>query len=366
MNVFEKNNKSITAIKTIIQKDHFENEELNYTYKKIKALEVITSNTINNVAKSQGNYLIGQEYSLKSIESIKDKLERIKHKNLNKEFNEKEELLKFKDIIRYTQISSTDNIINTANNTIDALTQLGYVHTGTSNFYKNPYPVTGYMGIHMNFITPQGQEIEIQIHSEESFEAKQKGHELYEKLRSVAQHSGVGEMSREETIKEINTIHQSVKIPYNYQELDNYSMDTQTKENIKNKRRLQTQINIEEKENCQIIFVSNDNKILYTGFEITFSDKSKWIYQNDLINKEANLFSLTKNGDIISSNRIEPVIKLNIDGIINIKNNQEQEHNNFMKKNNYTQNIDEWIENENNAAYIFNECYSIPDPYLEI
>ena len=40
--------------------------------------------------------------------------------------------------------------------------------------------------MHLNFISPYGQEIELQVHSKSSFDAKQEGHTLYERIRKMS------------------------------------------------------------------------------------------------------------------------------------------------------------------------------------
>ena len=173
-------------------------DRLNEEYEKTRMLEPLITADIRKVTSQLGTGLTGVEFSVKTGTSIADKLERAKQyadearakiaflggKTAGK-FDPHAELAKMKDVIRYTEICPHDDIISTTKRTIEEMKKQGYELSGVKNYYANPFTGTGYMGVHLNFISPYGNEFELQVHSKESFDVKQKGHDLYEKIRAV-------------------------------------------------------------------------------------------------------------------------------------------------------------------------------------
>lgn len=92
--------------------------------------------------------------------SVEDKLLRSEaaHSKDGRSFFPKDSLLQFKDAIRYTEICDHDNITQITKRTIDAMEKQGYALSGVKNYFSHPYPDTGYKGMHLNFISPYGQE----------------------------------------------------------------------------------------------------------------------------------------------------------------------------------------------------------------
>ena len=66
------------------------------------------------------------------------------------------------------------------------------------------------------------------MHSKESFDAKQKGHELYEKIRAVS----TLKRDKEAMKEEIKRIHGIVKNPPNIEAIHDYKMPQKEKERI--------------------------------------------------------------------------------------------------------------------------------------
>jgi len=126
----------------------------------------------------------GLEYSVKTPRSFAEKIERVMSKN--PEISRKECVQDLRDTLRYTRLCKAEDIANETDKMISRLKEKGYTFCTLNNYYMHPYIPTNYRGIHLNFISPQGNLIELQIHSPESFKAKQEGHELYEKIRSVS------------------------------------------------------------------------------------------------------------------------------------------------------------------------------------
>ena len=265
-------------------------------YDKIRFLEPVISDEIMRVTSKLGTSLSGLECSSKTASSIEDKLLRAKAnaERLNQPFSPTEYLNQMKDVVRYTEICEHKNIITVAKDTIKELENAGYILSGSKNYYKNPYPTTQYMGIHLNFISPYGREIELQVHSRESFAVKQKGHEIYEKIRAVSTVPKDKNILKEEIVK----IQQGISKPENYQSFDDYEMSLIQKEKIKKEKEKNVVIKIIKKQNNKV--KSTAYEIIYThekklrGFENIQSDGSVYVYREK--DQKAYGISLTKEG----------------------------------------------------------------------
>lgn len=247
--------------------------QLQEEYDKLRVVERITTHDVMRIARENGVELNGIEYSAKSASSVEDKLTRLEKKSYIKP----EKLLpKMNDLIRYTQICAHDDIFSVAKKTIESLEKEGYKLSVVNNYYKHNYPKTGYKGLHLNFITPQGRIMEMQIHSEGSFEAKQRGHELYEKIRAVS--TPIEEKDRLQPL--IYEIHQQVPDPPGYDSLDDYQMDPQERDELIKERINNTQIQLSHKMDGDLdcisflVSTSDGGQSLIEGFEIHQSDGS--------------------------------------------------------------------------------------------
>lgn len=274
---------------------------LQATYQEIRFLEPVITSDIKEVVSELGSNLSGLQYSVKTASSISDKLDRDLH--YHSDISPEESLLSMKDVIRYTEICEHDDIFNVANDTIDSLKEKGYILSGVKNYYLHPFKSTGYMGLHLNFISPYGQEIELQVHSEESFEAKQRGHELYEQLRSVS----TPIQDKKILQKRILEIHNTVDKPFGYQTLKDFSLPDKKK--IMSALKLQTDISVSmagvRKQNeyghndytkTAVYSVQYCGHTISSGFELKFSDDSMQRYNNDHRTGTSVLFSIDKNG----------------------------------------------------------------------
>lgn len=66
---------------------------------------------------------------------------------------------------------------------IDELSKLGYNTVAIKNSWEDP--LNPYKGINTIVTAPNGQKFEIQYHTKESFQVKEKMHALYEKQRMI-------------------------------------------------------------------------------------------------------------------------------------------------------------------------------------
>lgn len=335
----EKQERHITGTMGMVD-NRFSNkyESVNAIYQEIRALEPIITADMQNLANTIGTSFIGTEYSIKTASSIEDKLKRAeqvfeRNKNiLDNGFTPKQQLKHFKDIIRYTEICQHSDIMKTAKQTIEHLESQGYVLSGIRNYYINPYPDTGYRGLHLNFITPYGQEMELQVHSQESFDAKQTGHSLYEQIRSIS----TLEADKEQLKNEIKLVHGTISKPKGYSELP-YKYDLPNKEQIINKLQNNIDIYIEEAEPTDRPFIKiysiykNDEQLL-TGFECMFSDNSVRVYQNNVRDGIAKYGAVNKHGSEIITHDA-PQRELSREDIVKLAFNAERNHAQWMERN---------------------------------
>ena len=321
-------------------------DRLNEEYEKTRMLEPLITADIRKVMSQLGTGLTGVEFSVKTGTSIADKLERAKQYadearakisflggKTAGSFDPHAELAQMKDVIRYTEICPHDDIISTTKRTIEEMKKQGYELSGIKNYYANPFAGTGYMGMHLNFVSPYGNEFELQVHSKESFDVKQKGHDLYEKIRAV----GTRPEDKEEMRKEIRKIHQSIEKPKDYGSLKDFSMARSVKRDIMSKRRAQTDVSISSKKGdgpsrSMVYSVTKQGKKIACGFENVYSDGSMWRYQNDMRNGTAAVFVCNKKGAEISAHNAVP-FEQTLGGALSLAAKIEERHAKWMKEN---------------------------------
>ena len=317
------------------QEKHTQNtaSKLQDLYDKSRFIEPVISADISEAVSSMGTRLEGTEFSVKTANSIHDKLQRMEQYAIehNKPFYPTTEFGRMKDIIRYTEICSHDNIIATTGNTISQLENKGYVLSGIKNYYSHPFPKTGYMGIHMNFISPYGNEFELQVHSPESFAAKQEGHALYEKLRSVATMA----QDKERLSVEITRIHQSVKRPKDYETLVDYRIPREKRNKLAKEHARHVNINIEKTPVDNMLStaytVSMDGNRIFSGFDNRFEDGSVQRYQFDERVRNTKISTIDKSGTEVSEHT-SIAIEITKDAARLIMEAQKKAHTEWMRE----------------------------------
>lgn len=313
----------ITGTKSLIDYK-IEDDNLQYIYDSIRLFEpIITKDIIDLDVK-----LKGLEYSVKTASSIKDKLERQSklYEKREIQFSDVKELSNMKDIIRYTEIVKNKNIIKNTNKTIAELEKKGYVLCEIKNYYKHPIPETGYMGMHLNFISPYGQEIEIQIATEEGYKIKNNSHELYEQARAIA--TPIKEKLN--LVNQIYKIHQSIEKPPGYKTINNFYIIN--KEKIKEEKRkcINIEINQEQhnKTKAMTYSIYKNGENIFHGFEIRQSDDSIFLYQNNWKDM-SEVYALTNKGELITSYKTEKQ-SLSIKEVLNLATEFERENDEWM------------------------------------
>lgn len=131
------------------------------------------------LAKSVSGEMVDLEYRIKTASSVKDKISRKAERGIS----ETEAISSMSDLVRYTLLVEHDKTVCSFDKIIDYLYQNGYHVIAVDNKYV--ITNSDYKGLHINIISPEGQLFELQIHSKESLNAKNKNHLLYEEFRNV-------------------------------------------------------------------------------------------------------------------------------------------------------------------------------------
>lgn len=148
---------------------------MKYYNKAVESEPLITS-SVKDVAENCGLETYGLKNRIKGKESYLRKI-RAEYKPDGNKYE-------VKDIVRYTL--GTDDagaLVKGMENAIDELSKLGYNTIALKNSWEDP--LNPYKGINTTVIAPNGQKFEIQYHTKESFEVKEKMHALYEKQRMI-------------------------------------------------------------------------------------------------------------------------------------------------------------------------------------
>ena len=188
--------------------------ELQGEYDKIVANEAEISNDMEKLSNEIGTELYGLEYSLKSASSLERKIEK---KLTTRRTDPKDVIKGIGDVVRYTQITPLDNLVDATNSTISNLKKKGYNITEVDNRFKNE----GYKGIHINAVSPKGQAFEMQIHTPESMAAKEASHPIYEIAREKDCPDEIKARMNNITAKIFNPVH----APTNINKIKNYKKE---------------------------------------------------------------------------------------------------------------------------------------------
>lgn len=154
-------------------------KEIQKIYDNNRKNEKVITPVMNDIAKELNSKMYGLEFSVKTASSVENKIARKKKVG----FTEKEAIESMGDIVRYTQLCEHNKIADNTLKTIEILTEKGYDVIEIDNKYLDT--ISDYKGVHINAISPEGQKFELQIHSEESMDVKNKIHPLYEEARNV-------------------------------------------------------------------------------------------------------------------------------------------------------------------------------------
>jgi hypothetical protein len=148
------------------------------------------TNDVLDITKSLGASMSGLEFAVKAGKSTSEKIDR-DHADYKKDHDgeqdprtDEEVLGGLNDLVRYTQVSEHDKIAENAEKTMQALKDRGYKIVVCKNRYASEKPLD-YYDIKIIAQNKDGQNFELQFHSKESLDVKDKNHALYEIQRKV-------------------------------------------------------------------------------------------------------------------------------------------------------------------------------------
>lgn len=174
-------------------------------YDKAVVNEPEITEKVKEIAKKVEMDLYGLEYRIKSKQRYAEKLE----KNISsgkKEIN---------DILRYTMgTDNSDELADKIELAIEKLRNVGYntsVLKNSWNDIENPYK-----GVNTIVIAPSNQKFELQYHTRESFETKERMHKLYEKWRVIEDKTSEKAI---ELSKEMMELSKELTIPNNIEKV---------------------------------------------------------------------------------------------------------------------------------------------------
>jgi len=162
---------------------------------------------VENAAKKAGGEIHGLENQLKTKESIERKL--------NKKINEKdmditEAANSIKDTVRYTVIAPTDKFVNMYYEFKADMANKGYSETSCDNYFdKFSRGEVKHKAVQSNFADEDGYEFEVQFHTPESQDAKDKKLPLYNERRAT----GISERRAKELEKQMEDLAVSIPDP---------------------------------------------------------------------------------------------------------------------------------------------------------
>lgn len=135
--------------------------------------------TLKAVTTELGGKLEGLEHKLKSPESIKSKIKRKQEKYPGMTADRAG--LKILDAVRYTAVFPSSNYTQGISRTLDALTKQGFTPYDLKNYWGQG---DDYDGFHAILTGPNGVKVELQFHTPESLQTKEKlNHPLFEQFR---------------------------------------------------------------------------------------------------------------------------------------------------------------------------------------
>ena len=135
---------------------------------------------LNIKAETAGAEMVGFKFRLKGDERFKEKIANELRAKPERSISAISENMP--DALRYTYQFENDRYTSGYWDTHNRLMENGY----SLDFRRNSWNNSQYKGLNTRWRTPEGQLVEIQFHTPESFAAKQLTHKAYERIRSPA------------------------------------------------------------------------------------------------------------------------------------------------------------------------------------
>jgi hypothetical protein len=143
--------------------------------------EIVTPEMHRIEAEDPDRHLVGLDFRLKGRDRVEEKITR--QMDSQPDLTYQDAFASLKDAIRYTFAYPGDRYSDGVKADVDRLKSSGFELTELRNSWTNEE----YKGINSRWRAPGGGQLfEVQFHTQESFEAKQRTHPAYEKLRNPA------------------------------------------------------------------------------------------------------------------------------------------------------------------------------------
>lgn len=154
--------------------------ELQCIYNDLIKKEPEITGLLQTIVEEVGGELIGLDKSIKSLDSIENKVHRLYEGGHYNVQNIKDSI---SDLIRYTYIVSEEDMPDIVNEFIEQLKYHDFLVLKIDNKFEKPKRNTHYKGLHLDCISPNGERIEIQIHTNKSYQIKTEMHKYYQLSR---------------------------------------------------------------------------------------------------------------------------------------------------------------------------------------
>lgn len=146
---------------------------------KAHEVEPQVTKDLQEVVKSDNAKLAGLDFRFKGKDSLSDKLER---KAEEKGITVEQYANRVTDVLRYTEMSTEENLYSNFKSFVDKMSARGYTMTEVNNTW---YDGSVYKGINTLMRTKDGYTFEMQFHTQTSLEIKEINHKLYEDSRAL-------------------------------------------------------------------------------------------------------------------------------------------------------------------------------------
>lgn len=193
-------------------------------YQEAAQAEPAATRDMKAIARTLHARLVGIEHSLKTPESVRDKIARLRQKDLDAGRPAQEDfqyVQSMGDLVRYTQVSPQERLAENTFRTIAMMQDRGYAIQSVDNKYLGSE--RGYRGIHINARTPSGQNMELQLHTPENIAANNATHGLYERLRRT----DTPEEEKLRLTEQIAAIYKKLPVPPGVMAIGNFSAKEQ-------------------------------------------------------------------------------------------------------------------------------------------
>lgn len=170
--------------------------------------------TLKSIVSGNNAHLEGLEFRTKTPESF---MQKVQGDMTEKHITASAAIQRVYDTVRYTSVLKPDSFLVSYTGVVDGLNKKGYTVLRVKNTLGNPDAI--YRGVNAVIADPTGFKFELQFHTKESFDAKQKMHGLYEQARA----SGTSKAEQRRLEAEMQRISESIVLPKGIQHIRSFS-----------------------------------------------------------------------------------------------------------------------------------------------